>query len=86
MKNFAVTVGFLIVVLIAGAAIYIPLISPPPESVSYLDYVYRRGFSETGAPNLVSSIYLAYRAFDTLGETIVFMVSVSGVIHLIGRG
>lgn len=47
------------------------------------EYFYQHGTAETGAINLVTSIYLGYRVFDTLGETIVLMLAVSGVILLI---
>jgi multisubunit Na+/H+ antiporter MnhB subunit len=43
-----------------------------------------RGVEESGAINLVSAIYLGYRAFDTLGETIVLVLSVAGVVLLTG--
>ncbi len=44
------------------------------------DYFLSFGTIETGAINLVSSIYLGYRAFDTLGETIVLFLGVSGTV------
>jgi hypothetical protein len=43
-----------------------------------------RAVEESGAINLVSAIYLGYRAFDTLGETIVLVLSVAGVLLLTG--
>ena len=43
-----------------------------------------RAVEESGALNLVSAIYLGYRAFDTLGETLVLVLSVSGVILVTG--
>lgn len=46
-------------------------------------YFYQHGSSETGAINLVTSIYLGYRAFDTLGETIVLFLSIAGVIFFL---
>ena len=46
------------------------------------EHFYYRGVKETGAINLVSSIYLGYRAFDTLGETIVLLLAVSGIIAI----
>jgi multicomponent Na+:H+ antiporter subunit B len=49
------------------------------------DAVVADGVSDTGARNLVTSVYLGYRAFDTLGETIVLLMSVSGVVYLIGK-
>ena len=42
------------------------------------------GESDTGAVNLVTAIYLGYRAFDTLGETIVLLLAVGGVSALLG--
>lgn len=48
-------------------------------------YVIERGRAETGASNLVTSIYLGYRAFDTLGETIVLFAVVTGVVFILGK-
>jgi multicomponent Na+:H+ antiporter subunit B len=47
------------------------------------NHLEHRGVQEAGARNLVSAIYLGYRAFDTLGETIVLLVAVSGTIGMI---
>lgn len=54
----------------------------PTELRNYLE---TRAVDETGAINIVSSIYLGYRAYDTLGETLVLLVAVSGTIGIIGR-
>lgn len=51
-----------------------------PESTPIREYLITRGEAETGAPNLVTAIYLGYRAVDTLGETIVLLLAVSGVM------
>lgn len=47
------------------------------------DLIHATGFNETGARNLVSSIYLGYRAFDTLGETIVLLAALAGSASII---
>jgi multisubunit Na+/H+ antiporter MnhB subunit len=47
-------------------------------------YFAAHGPEETGSINLVSSIYLGYRAFDTLGETVIFFLAVTGVMTLRG--
>jgi multisubunit Na+/H+ antiporter MnhB subunit len=47
-------------------------------------YFASHGVQETGSVNLVSSIYLGYRAFDTLGETVVLFLAVAGVMALRG--
>jgi hypothetical protein len=46
-------------------------------------HVLARGRDETGAENLVTAIYLGYRAFDTFGETVVLLLAVSGVLFLV---
>lgn len=49
------------------------------------DVFVERGVREIGAINLVTAIYLGYRAYDTLGETAVLLLAVSGVMALVGR-
>ena len=44
--------------------------------------ILENGTQDTGADNLVTAIYLGYRAYDTLGETIVLLLAVSGVTYL----
>lgn len=51
--------------------------------LSPAEYFLTHGVADTGAINLVSAIYLGYRAFDTMGETIVLLLAVSGVLFLI---
>ena len=55
-----------------------------PAQRTLKDYFYQEGVGETGSINLVSSIYLGYRAFDTLGETLVLFLAVSGIVSLQG--
>ncbi len=43
-------------------------------------YYLARGVADTGAINIVSSIILDYRAFDTLGEATVLFVAIAAVI------
>jgi multicomponent Na+:H+ antiporter subunit B len=50
------------------------------------NHLERYGESESGARNLVSAIYLGYRAFDTLGETIVLLAAVLGTITYMQAG
>lgn len=66
---------FLSVVLIPRGEIELPL----------ADTVVERGVRDTGSVNLVTGIYLGYRAFDTLGETVVLLMAVSGVLVLVKR-
>ena len=54
-----------------------------PEATPLRQLVVERGEEDIGASNLVTSIYLGYRAFDTLGESVVLLQAVSGVIVLV---
>jgi multisubunit Na+/H+ antiporter MnhB subunit len=47
-------------------------------SQNYLD----RGLAETGSANLVTSVILDYRAYDTLGEATILFAAVIGVSTL----
>ena len=51
-----------------------------PKGMDYVEYYIDHGVEETGAVNFVASIYLDYRAYDTLMETIVLFMAVTGVI------
>ncbi len=78
------------VILVLGAvgAVLLPPLgvgrSPQTGERGTAAELLRRGAGETGSINLVSGIYLGYRAFDTLGETIVLVLSVAGVIAVSG--
>jgi multicomponent Na+:H+ antiporter subunit B len=48
-------------------------------------FLLQNSYIQTGASNLVTAIYLGYRAFDTLGETIVLIGSVTGVVFIMGN-
>ena len=47
----------------------------------YINY----GVVDTGALNIVTAIYLNYRAYDTLGEATVFFAAALGVFMLLRR-
>ena len=53
---------------------YNPTFNEVPQR--YLEY----GVAETGAVNIVSSVIIDYRAFDTLGEATVLFVAIAAVI------
>lgn len=79
-----VQIGFTL--LIAVLLLYpVIVFAFPPQRIGR-DYLQSNAVEETGAKNLVSSIYLGYRAFDTLGETIVLLVSVTGTLSLLSQG
>ncbi|MCX7725312.1 MAG: hypothetical protein N2053_00535 [Chitinispirillaceae bacterium] len=47
------------------------------------NFLATNALSETGATNIVSAIYLGYRVYDTIGETIVLLAALMGTIYLL---
>ena len=66
---------FLFMVFISGQ------IEELPSSKDIFLYISENYMEQTGSQNAVSGIYLDYRAFDTLFETLLLMVSVIGIIY-----
>ncbi|OGC25335.1 hypothetical protein A2291_02900 [candidate division WOR-1 bacterium RIFOXYB2_FULL_42_35] len=48
-------------------------------------YYLNHGVADTGALNIVTAIYLDYRAYDTLGEATVFFAAALGVFMLLRK-
>jgi multisubunit Na+/H+ antiporter MnhB subunit len=70
--------------LLSGSRWEPEISSSSGQSERMREYFSLRAVEESGALNLVSAIYLGYRAFDTLGETIVLILSVAGVLLVSG--
>jgi multisubunit Na+/H+ antiporter MnhB subunit len=70
--------------LLGGSRWGTEVVPGPGLSERTKDHLLFRAVVESGAINLVSAIYLGYRAFDTLGETIVLVLSVAGVLLVSG--
>src|SRR6056297_2195505 len=75
------------VLLVAAVGIALFIFLPPLQGTpSFLrDFLFENGYKDTGALNLVSAVYLGYRAFDTFGETIVLLCAVTGSIYFLSR-
>lgn len=71
--------------ILLGVALFLLLsLAPAPATeLPIREGVVASGVRDTSAQNLVSAIYLGYRAFDTVGETIVLLLAVAGVVFLI---
>jgi len=85
LLNTIITVTFIIVLLAVAAKCFkdLPEFGYPTMRVAatYL----KEGFAKTGAANLVASVILDYRAFDTLGEATVLFTAVIGVLAVVRR-
>ena len=75
--------AFFIIIVLTMAILFILSVDIEygnPKNLDVTNYYIEQGLYDTGAINLVASIYLGYRAYDTLIETIVLFVSVAGVV------
>ena len=70
----------ILLILLLALFLFLSLRGEHPQGTPVREHIVSHGTEETGALNLVTAIYLGYRAFDTLGETIVLLLAVSGVL------
>jgi multicomponent Na+:H+ antiporter subunit B len=85
-----VSVVIVFIVFLAGVRVFEtlpefgkPAFAETPEAASQT-YI-EKGLEETGAANLVTSVILDYRAYDTLGEATVLFTSIIGATVLLRR-
>ncbi|MFH1784596.1 MAG: hydrogen gas-evolving membrane-bound hydrogenase subunit E [bacterium] len=83
--NTLITIGFIIVFLaVAIKSLYdLPEFGNPIMRVAatYL----KEGLSKTGATNMVASVILDFRAYDTLGEATILFTAVIGVLAIVRK-
>jgi multisubunit Na+/H+ antiporter MnhB subunit len=81
----AIGASFGVILLVVAFQCFpdLPVFGEPKLRVAqhYLD----SGLQETGAANLVASVILDYRAFDTLGEATVLFTAVIGVLAVVRK-
>ena len=85
LLNSFITAGFIVVFLLVAIRAFkdLPEFGYPIMRVANI-YL-KEGLVKTGASNLVSSVILDFRAYDTLGETTVLFTAVIGVLAIIRR-
>ena len=71
----------LVLVCLVGAGFYVVLAEIPfgADKMDVAKHYTRHGADETGAANIVTSVVLTYRGFDTLGEVTVLFIAALGV-------
>jgi multicomponent Na+:H+ antiporter subunit B len=83
--NTLITIVSLLVLLGVGAKCFkdLPQFGSPIMRIAkvYIEH----GLSKTGATNLVASVILDFRAYDTLGEATILFTAVMGVLALVRR-
>jgi len=70
--------SFVFVIFLIMASIKIV---PLDSATDLYNYIINNYQQDTGALNAVTGIYLDYRVFDTLFETLTLLVSVIGIIY-----
>jgi multicomponent Na+:H+ antiporter subunit B len=70
-------------VLLMGLALGLPDIAG--AQVGPADFVIDNALNDTGAFNVIASVITDYRAFDTLGETLILFVSIVCVLSILHR-
>lgn len=87
--GMVVSVAILIFILFAGVTVFSDLPkfgSPAGLSDGTASSVYLRdGLEQTGAANIVASIILDFRAYDTLGEASVLFSSILGAVVILRK-
>ena len=87
------SVGFLLIIFLAGTKVFdsLPKFGSPSFTVNSQiqgtasqEYI-REGVNDTGAMNIVTSVILDYRAYDTLGEATVLFTSILGAVVILRK-
>jgi multicomponent Na+:H+ antiporter subunit B len=78
-------VGIILVVpVIVSACLAVLKVPPFGEPLMNVARTYiAEGLAKTGAANLVSSVILDFRAYDTLGEVVVLFTAIVGVLAVV---
>ncbi|WP_303868517.1 hypothetical protein [Acetobacterium wieringae] len=83
MKRRIITLIF--ATTLAGLVLFVnldaPLVAAPEIARFYLDHFN----TDTHTQNAIAAIYLNYRVFDSIFETLILLVSVSAVVNLSWR-
>jgi len=77
MRRKLIAFWLLIVFLLMASFKVIPI----EGADNVYHYFINNFYAQTGSLNAVSAIYLDYRVFDTLFETLLLLVSVIGIIY-----
>lgn len=79
----------LLIAFVSAAAAFVLFVYAGNDSTAAGEtarYYIENFTADTGAQNGVAAVYLNYRVFDSIFETLMLLVSVLAVIHFTGRG
>jgi len=87
-SSFWIILSFALFSVVFLAASYMAIKELPnfgQALMSVSDFYIKNALTKTGAANIVASVILDFRAYDTLGEATVLFVSVMGVLALLRK-
>jgi len=83
--NTIITIAFIAILLLVANKCFKDLPEFGYPTMRIASKYLKDGLAETGATNLVASVILDYRAYDTLGEATILFTAVIGVLSLVRR-
>ncbi len=85
LLNTLITVGFIATFLFVAVKAFKDLPEFGYPIMRIANTYLKEGLVKTGASNLVSSVILDFRAYDTLGEATILFTAVIGVLTIVRR-
>jgi multisubunit Na+/H+ antiporter MnhB subunit len=77
------------IVFVLFAFVFLTFSTNITEKVPHVDDLYHyyveNGYAETFAKNIVTAVYLEYRVFDTLFETLLLFISATAIVHNLNK-
>ncbi len=83
MKKVWLMITLLLGVMLGVSVFYMPTQIGPLTYTEATETYLNEGLETTGATNIIAAIITDYRAFDTLGETLVLFTSILAVVSVL---
>lgn len=83
MKKVFFLITLLLGAMLVVSVFYMPTQIGPLTYTEATEFYINEGLNQTGATNLIAAIITDFRAFDTLGETLVLFTSILAVISVL---
>lgn len=85
MKKVWLMITLLLGLMLVVSVFYMPTQIGPLTYTEATETYLQEGLRQTGATNIIAAIITDFRAFDTLGETLVLFTSILAVISVLSH-